>query len=211
MLIHLFFLPVFFNRIRIVHHIPQPENGSGVRATSPEPLERRQNLFFQSQGLLVHNKKVRLKCFGRGGDDIFTDIEGMLGIDFNGEGQIFIVGFFNHSRNPDKIDSVRKRETTGNGGTGQDQDIDAGSQQMGCDGHRSADVSETIGVMGIHQDVIGRVAGHCLFGSSFVIVVRKGKLFANPLYHIQKAASNFTVKKASLISFNSVFRYLNAS
>ncbi len=28
---------------------------------------------------------------------------------------------------------------------------------MGCDGNRSADVPETIGVMGVHQDIIGIV------------------------------------------------------
>ena len=31
---------------------------------------------------------------------------------------------------------------------------------MGCNGHCPANVSKTIGVMGIHQDVVGRISGH---------------------------------------------------
>lgn len=66
---------------------------------------------------------------------------------------------------------------------------------MGCDGHRPSDVSETIGVMGIHQDIIGRVARHRLFRSppAFVLQIT---FFANPLYHIRKATSNRTIRFA---------------
>jgi hypothetical protein len=45
-------------------------------------------------------------------------------------------------------------------------------------------VSETIGVMGIHQDVIGRVEGHCLFRSPLVIILLAEKFSCEfPITH----------------------------
>jgi len=46
-------------------------------------LQCGQNFLFQSQGLLVHDEKIGLKGFGGGGDNIFADIQGMPGVDFD--------------------------------------------------------------------------------------------------------------------------------
>jgi hypothetical protein len=103
---------------------------------------------------------MRLECLSGCRDDIFADIEGVLGIYFDGKGQIFVFGFFDHAWDTDKIYLFRKRKATGNRRPGKNKNIGSGSNQLRGDGHGSADVSKTIGVMGIHQYVVCRISSH---------------------------------------------------
>ena len=86
-----------------------------THGTRLAPVRTLTDLAAQTHRFLVDNEQVRLKTFGRGRDNRFSDGQCMLGIDFNGQGLILIVCFFDHSRNPDKIDVLRKIEAAGNG------------------------------------------------------------------------------------------------
>ena len=52
------------------------------------------------------------------GFGILTDIEGMAWIYFNGQRQIFFIGFLYHSGNPNKIDLFRECKSTHDGRSG---------------------------------------------------------------------------------------------
>ena len=64
-----------------------------------------------------------LKGLGGGEDDIGADGQGLIRVDADRQGVVLVVGFFDHSRNPHKIDLVREAETAGDWRTGEDQDV----------------------------------------------------------------------------------------
>ena len=97
---------------------------------------------------------------GRGRDDVLPDIEGVAGVDLDGEGAVFFVGSLDHARNAHEVDLLRKGEPPGDGRTGQDENIDAVAAKLRGNGHGSPDVPQTIGVVGVHQNVEGAVLRH---------------------------------------------------
>ncbi len=155
-LINILFLPILLYNRGLVHDVPQAKDSARPGKAPPEPLEGGQDLFLQAEGFFVHNEEVGLEGFGRCLDDIFADIKGMFRIDFDGEGEIFLICFLDHAWNPNKVDLVRHGEPAYYGGSRQDEDVDVNGPQMRGDSHGAADMSEAIGVMGIHEDVIVR-------------------------------------------------------
>jgi len=91
-----------------------------------------------------------LKRLGRCGDDIGADIHGMLRVDFDGQGKVFVVGFFDHARNAHKINLFGKGKPAGNRRSRQYQDIDIRTRQMGRNGHGASNMAQPIGVVGVH-------------------------------------------------------------
>ena len=67
---------------------------------------------------------------------------------------VLVISFLNHPGDADKIHLVWKRKTTGDGRTGEDEDINLFPGEMSGDCHGTPDMSQPIGVMGIHEDVI---------------------------------------------------------
>ena len=61
------------------------------------------------------------------GIDIGTTGAKTLIFDLDGQRAIFIVGFLDHSRDPDEVDLAWQGETAGKGRSGKDQDICIGS------------------------------------------------------------------------------------
>ena len=154
--INTLFLPVLLYDGSLIHDVPQAKDSARPGKAPPEPLEGGQDLFLQAEGFFVHNEEVGLEGFGRCFDDIFTDIKGMFRIDFDGEGEIFLICLFDHARYPNKVDLVRHGKPAHDGGSRQDEDVDINGPQMRGDSHGAAYMPETIGVMGIHEDVIVR-------------------------------------------------------
>ena len=85
----------------------------------------------------------------------------MSGIEFDGQREVFFIGLLDHPWYPDKIHLLGEGKTPDNRGPCQNEDIDVLAEQMGRDGHGPPDMAETIGVMGVHQDVIrGGISFH---------------------------------------------------
>ena len=96
-----------------------------------------------------------LKAFCRGQDNVGSNGQGLLFVNANGKRLVVIIGILDHAGDPDKIDPMRKVKSTGNRRTGKDEHIGVGIPQMVGDGHGAADMSKTIGVMGVHENIIG--------------------------------------------------------
>jgi hypothetical protein len=87
------------------------------------------------------------------------------GVDFDGKGQVLFIGHLYHARDTNKIDLGGKRESANYWGSRDDEDINIGSPQMGGDGQSPTNMPQAISVVGIHENVIGGLAGHAYFQS----------------------------------------------
>jgi hypothetical protein len=91
----------------------------------------------------------------------------MTGVDLDGQRKIFLVGFLNHPWDPDEIRLLGERKTSDNRGTCQNEDVNVLMQQIGSNCHGPPYVAQTIGVMGVHQDIIRcRFSFHSMFRST---------------------------------------------
>ena len=114
----------------------------------------------------------------------------MFRIDFDGEGKIFLICFLDHARYPNKVDLIRHWIPAHNGGSRQDEDVDINVPQMRGDSHGTAYMSEAIGVMGVHEDVIIRFDSSAHFlklkGISLHLNRRFGTGRRDPLFPLEK-------------------------
>ncbi len=90
----------------------------------------------------------------------------MTSVDFDREGKIFLVGHLDHARHPDEIDLGWKIETAYDWRACENQDVYVGISQLGGNGQGSTNVAQAIGVVGVHQNIIGGLAGHAYFQSN---------------------------------------------
>src|SRR3989339_26779 len=155
-LIYAFPFPVFLDRDRVVHDIPQPQDGPSFGHASLQPFKSGKHFLFKAERLLVDDKKMGFEGFSGGGDDVFSDVQDMTRVDLDGQRKVFLVGLLNHPWDPDKIHLLGERKTPDNRGTRQNEDVNVLTQQMGSNCHGPPDVTETIRVMGVHQDIIRR-------------------------------------------------------
>ena len=65
----------------------------------------------------------------------------MPGVDLDGHGKIFLVGHLDHARHPDEINLRREIESPDNGRTGDNEDINAASSELGGNGQSPTDVT----------------------------------------------------------------------
>ena len=105
-------------------------------------------------GTLVHHEEVRLERLGRGQNDVLADGDGDLGVHLDGVGDVDHVGFLDHAGHAHEIDTLGEGIATDYGGAGDDENIHLRPHQVPGDGHGASDVSQTVRVVGIHQDVV---------------------------------------------------------
>jgi hypothetical protein len=84
---------------------------------------------------------MRLKGFSRASDNALPYFQSVTGVDFDGEGKVFLIRHFDHSRYPDKIDLRRKIESANNGRPGEDEDIYVRSSELAGNGQGPANVT----------------------------------------------------------------------
>ena len=90
----------------------------------------------------------------------------MAGVYLDGEGKVLLIRHFDHSGHPDKIYLLGKTESADYWTPGENDGIDIGGSQVGGNGQSSTNVAEAIGVVGVHQNIIGGLAGHSYFQSN---------------------------------------------
>ena len=89
----------------------------------------------------------------------------MAGVYFYGEGKVLLISHLDHSGHPDEIDLLGKTESTDYWTPGENDGIDIGISQVGGNGQGTTNVAEAIGIVGVHQNIIGGLAGHAYFQS----------------------------------------------
>ena len=89
----------------------------------------------------------------------------MAGVYLYGEGKVLLIRHLDHSGHPDKIDLLGKTKSTDYWTTGENDGIDIGISQVGGNCQGSTNMAEAIGVVGVHQNIIGGLAGHAYFQS----------------------------------------------
>ena len=87
----------------------------------------------------------------------------MTGVYLDGEGKVLLIRHLDHSGYPDEIDLLGKTEPADYWTPGENDGIDIGISQVGGNCQGSTNVAEAIGVVGVHQNIIGGLAGHAYF------------------------------------------------
>jgi len=155
--------PVLHRRGGPVHDVAQPQDGSAGRAVGFEPMEGIHHIALQPQRGLIDDEEVGLECHGRSQNNFFSDFQHFRRFKFHGKRQVLFVGDLDHSRNAHKIDPHRAFEAAGQEGAGDDQDVGRAFPEAERHGQTSPDMSQTVGVMRVHQNLVGNDATQLCF------------------------------------------------
>ena len=118
-----------------------------------EPLQGWHDFPFEPEGSLVDNEYRWTKGFGCGQNNIFSDFQGDPGFYLDGKWNVEIFTLFYHSRNSYKIDPLGEFESANDGGASKDDDIVLFARDILGQGHGSADMPQTVSIMGIHENI----------------------------------------------------------
>jgi hypothetical protein len=145
-------LPFLEQELGLVHDVPQAEHEP--RALGLEHLQRRDDLAFQAERLLVDDEEVRPEGERRLPDDGGAHLHGLLEVDVEAERLVFAVGQLDHAGNAYEVDAGAEVEAADDGRAGQDQHGHALEPFHDGVGDRpaTAQVAEAEAIVAVDQD-----------------------------------------------------------
>ena len=121
---HLLALPLALERLRIIHHVAQPQDQGG--SAPLQQIEGITHFAAQSQGLLVDDQQVRIEDVRRVANYRRAHRQRLVNINVQIERDVFAVSELDDARHAHKVDARTEIEAADDRRPGEDQNQDRG-------------------------------------------------------------------------------------